>query len=85
MFLLFGSKCSLEADIVFNSVYASINTDCVLLKNYLLLDQSVHLLFEKVALVAIVDLDLVEILLQVCDVLNNLLQDIVCSLNSMVF
>ena len=68
---------SLETDIVFNSVDARVDADRVLLKNDLLLDQSVHLLFEEVALVAIVDLDLVEVLLQVSNVFNDFLQDVI--------
>ncbi len=68
---------SLESDIVFNGVDTGVDADCVLLKNDLLLDQSVHLLFEEIALVSIVDLDLVEILLQVGNIFNDLLQDVV--------
>ena len=75
---------SLETDIVFDGVNAGVDADRVLLKNDLLLDQSVHLLFEEVALVAIVDLDLVEILLQVSNVFDDFLQDVIGGLSGVM-
>ena len=67
------SFSSLVADVVLDGVNASIKLNGILLNGDLLLDQSVHLLFEEVALVDVVGLQLLVVLLEVGDVLDDLL------------
>ena len=75
---------SLVADIVLNGSDASIKLNGVLLHRDLLLDQGVDLLFEEVALVDVVGLQLLVVLLEVGDVLDDLLQDVVGGLRGVV-
>ena len=77
-------RYSLIADLTFNGVNACVKAYSVLLDYHLLLDDSVNLLLEELALVSIVDLELIEILVKIGDVLDNFFQDIVSSLCSMV-
>ena len=63
---------------------ACVKAYSVLLDYHLLLDDSVNLLLEELALVSIVDLELIEILVKVGDVLDNFFQDVICSLCSMM-
>ena len=63
---------------------ARVERDSILLHNNLLLHQCVDLLLEEVDFVDVVDLELLEVFLQVCDVLDDLLQNVIGSLRSMV-
>ena len=63
---------------------ARVERDSILLHNNLLLHQCVDLLLEEVDFVDVVDLELLEVFLQVCDVLDDLLQNVVGSLRSMM-
>ena len=56
----------------------------VLLHDNLLLHQRVDLLLEEVALVDVVGLQLLEVFLEVGDVLNDLLQDVICRLGGVM-
>ena len=64
---------------------ASVKTDGVLLYDNLLLNQSVHLLLEEVALIDVVWLKLLEVFLQIGDVLDNLLQNVIRGLSRVMF
>ena len=57
----------------------------ILLHDNLLLHQRVDLLLEEIDFVDVVDLEFLEVFLQVCDVLNDFLQNIVGGLSGMVF
>ena len=63
---------------------ARVERNSILLHNNLLLHKRVDLLLEEVDFIDVVDLELLEVLLQVCDVLDNLLQNIVGRLSGMV-
>ena len=63
---------------------AGIKLNGILLNGDLLLNQSIDLLFEEVALIDIISLQLLVVLLKVGDVLNDLLQDIISSLGGVV-
>ena len=56
---------SLVADIVLNGVDACIKADSIVLHNDFLLDKSVHLLLQEVALINIIGLQLLVVFLQV--------------------
>ena len=64
---------SLVADFIFNSVNASVQGDCILLNDHLLLDKRVNLRFEEVAFVDLVDLKLLEVFIKVLYIFNDLL------------
>ena len=76
---------SLVADFILNLVNACVQADSVLLHHNLLLNQCIDLLLQEVTLVDVIRLQLLVVFLQVSDVLNDLLQDIVCSLCCMMF
>ena len=61
-----------------------VETDGILLDSDLLLNQSVDLLLEEVALIHVVLLKFLEVFLKVGNVLNDLLQDIVGRFRGMV-
>ena len=61
-----------------------VERDGVLLDDDLLLHERVHLLLEEVALVHVVDLQLLEVFLEIGDVLDDLLQDVVRRLRRVV-
>ena len=61
-----------------------VEANSILLHNDLLLDESVDLLLEEVALIDVVLLQLHEVLLQVGDVLNDFLENIICGLSSVM-
>ena len=63
---------------------ARVERDSILLHDNLLLHQRVDLLLEEVDFVDVVDLEFLEVFLQVCDVLDDLLQNVVGSLRSMM-
>ena len=75
---------SLVAHIVLNHMDALVQAHRVLLHDNLLLHQRVDLLLEEVALVDVVGLQLLEVFLEVSDVLNDLLQDVICRLGSVM-
>ena len=75
---------SLVTDLVFDSVNACVELNSVRLHCDLLLDQSVDLLLQEVALIDVVLLKLLEVFLEVSDVLNDFLQDVVCCLSCMM-
>ena len=75
---------SFVTNIIFDRVNASVKSNGILLHNDLLLHQSVHLLLEEVALVSIVDLELLEVFLKIGDVLNDLLQNVIGRLSGVV-
>lgn len=56
---------SLKANVVFNGSNASINSDCILLQDQLLLHKSVGLLLNEVDLIHVALLQLVEVFLKV--------------------
>ena len=64
---------------------AGVEGDGILLQDDLLLDKSVDLLLEEVALVDIVRLKLLVVFLEVGDIFDDLLEDIVGSLGRMMF
>ena len=63
---------------------AGIKRNCILLENDLLLDESVDLGLEEVALVDVVRLKLLVVFLQVSDILDDLFQNIIGSLSSVM-
>ena len=63
---------------------ARVESDRVLLDHNFLLNQSVDLLLEEVALVCIVDLELAEVFLQVRDIFDDLLENIIRCLRGVV-
>ena len=71
------SCASLVANIVLNCVDACIKADSIMLHNNLLLDKSVDLLFQEVALIDIIGLQLLVVFLQVGDVFNDLLENVI--------
>ena len=75
---------SFIANIVFDGVDARVEAHGVLLDDDLLLDECVDLLFEEVALVDVVDLQLLVVFLQVGNVFDDLLQDVVGRLRRVV-
>ena len=79
-----GERYSLVADIALDGLDAGIEADSILLERHFLLDESVDLLLKEVAFIDVVDLKLLVVFVKVGDVFNNLLQDIICSLGSMV-
>ena len=76
--------CSLVTNVVLDGVNASIKADSVLLDDDFLLDKSIDLLFEEVALVHVVLLELLVVFFKVRDIFDDLLQDIIGSLGSMM-
>ena len=80
----FVLSLSLVANIVLDCMNARVELDSVLLHGNLLLDQGIHLLFEEVALVDVISLLLLVVLFEVGDVLDDLLQDVIGSLRSVM-
>ena len=80
----FVLSLSLVANIVLDCVNTGVELDGVLLNSNLLLDQGIHLLFEEVALVDVISLLLLVVLLKVSDVLDDLLQDVIGGLRSVM-
>ena len=78
------SYASLVANIVLNGVDACIKADSIVLHNNLLLDKSVHLLLQEVALINIIGLQLLVVFLQVWDVLNDFLENVIGGLCGMM-
>ena len=63
---------------------ASVQSDGILLNDNLLLNQGIDLLFEEVALVDIINLQLLVIFLKIWDIFDYLFKDIVCRLRCMM-
>ena len=80
----FVLSLSLVANIVLDCMDARVELDSILLHGNLLLDQGIHLLFEEVALVDVISLLLLVVLLKVGDVLDDLLQDVIGGLRSVM-
>ena len=75
---------SLIANLVLNGVNAGIEADSILLQSDFLLDESVDLLLQEIALIDVDLLMLLEIFLKVGNIFNNLLQNVICRLGSMM-
>ena len=63
---------------------ASVQSDGILLNDNLLLNQGIDLLFEEVALIDIINLQLLVIFLKIWDIFDYLFKDIVCRLRCMM-
>ena len=75
---------SLIANFVLNGVNAGVEADGILLQSDLLLDKSVDLLLQEIALIDVDLLMLLEIFLKVGNIFNDLLQNVICRLRSMM-